>query len=191
MGIYAFLLFGSNFLASFFAGWINVAAGWRWVMWFGAIVQAIATVIIYFGMEETMYFRDTIEGIDQGNYSKGTSTPLKVGVTTPELEEKIEKTAIPTVVQETNRAWLPPRTWKEKSALFVKIPGRPSLKQLWTMMIDLFSSCGISPALPGLDSYMELAFLGIMFLMQQQVLSSVLRPIISLRDWSGLHISHR
>lgn len=28
MGIYAFLLFGSNFLAPFFAGWIDVGAGW-------------------------------------------------------------------------------------------------------------------------------------------------------------------
>ncbi|RFU28631.1 hypothetical protein B7463_g7711, partial [Scytalidium lignicola] len=135
MGIYAFLLFGSNFLAPFFAGWINVAAGWRWVMWFGAIFQAVATIIIYFFMEETMYFRGTVEGVDSEDVSNGTSTPVDAGIATTETDEKIEMAGIPiTVITRNNTTTIPKRTYWKKLQLFIKMPGRPSLKQLWTMM---------------------------------------------------------
>lgn len=131
MGIYAFLLFGSNFLAPFFAGWIDVAGGWRWVMWFGAIIQAVATVIIYFFMEETMYFRNTLEGVDEGDASNGTATPEE---TTTQDPEKSEKTAVPTAVEGGNMPLTPKRSYWSKLQLFVKMDGRPSLKQLFTMM---------------------------------------------------------
>ena len=62
MGIYAFVLFGSNYLAPFFAGFINDSADWRWTMHFGSLVLAASAVLIFFFMEETMYFRNDIEG---------------------------------------------------------------------------------------------------------------------------------
>ncbi|PNS17215.1 hypothetical protein CAC42_7269 [Sphaceloma murrayae] len=65
MGLYVFILFGSNFLAPLVAGWFNDAYGWRWTMNFGAILCAVCFVIMFFLMEETIYFRDTtIEGKD-------------------------------------------------------------------------------------------------------------------------------
>jgi MFS family permease len=63
MGLYVFILFGSNFLAPLVAGWFNDAYGWRWTMHFGAIVCAVAYLFIFFFMEETMYFR---EGVYEG-----------------------------------------------------------------------------------------------------------------------------
>ncbi|SPJ80331.1 related to HOL1, putative substrate-H+ antiporter [Fusarium torulosum] len=59
MGLYVAILFGSNFLAPLVAGWFNDAFGWRWTMHFGAIICAVCFVIMFFFMEETMYFRDT------------------------------------------------------------------------------------------------------------------------------------
>jgi hypothetical protein len=41
-------------LKRFFTGWINVTVEWKWVMWFGALVQAFANIILYFFMEEAM-----------------------------------------------------------------------------------------------------------------------------------------
>ncbi|OBS15184.1 hypothetical protein FPOA_13926 [Fusarium poae] len=57
MGLYVAILFGSNFLAPLVAGWFNDAYGWRWTMHFGAIICAVCFVIMFFFMEETMYFR--------------------------------------------------------------------------------------------------------------------------------------
>ncbi|RGP80750.1 major facilitator superfamily transporter [Fusarium longipes] len=58
MGLYVAILFGSNFLAPLVAGWFNDAFGWRWTMHFGAIICAVCFVIMFFFMEETMYFRN-------------------------------------------------------------------------------------------------------------------------------------
>ncbi|KAL2105700.1 hypothetical protein VUR80DRAFT_7881 [Thermomyces stellatus] len=57
MGAYVFILFGGTFLAPLIAGWFNDAYGWRWTMHLGAIVSAGIFVILFFGLEETMYFR--------------------------------------------------------------------------------------------------------------------------------------
>ncbi|GME66035.1 hypothetical protein GTA08_BOTSDO07971 [Neofusicoccum parvum] len=137
MGIYAFLLFGSNFLAPFFAGWINVAAGWRWVMHFGAIVQAISFVICYFFMEETMYFRKTIEGeevttkvsdepeetkvpYEKAEPSESQASDPETGAHAGQIERKAE-----------SLTW---RSYWRKLSLFVRMEGRPSNKAMFTMM---------------------------------------------------------
>lgn len=116
-----------------FAGWIDVYEGWKWVMWFGAIVQAAATVIIYFFMEETMYFRNTLEGVDSGDSSNGTTTP-DAGSATPGEKDGVEKIAGAPAMEGTNASFLAPRSYWKKLQLFVKMPGRPSTKQLFTMM---------------------------------------------------------
>lgn len=100
-------------------------------MWFGAIIQAVATVIIYFFMEETMYFRNTLEGVDEGDVSNGTSTPNETITQDP---DKSEKTAAPVAVEGDNLSLTPKRSYLSKLQLFVKMDGRPSLKQLFTMM---------------------------------------------------------
>ncbi|KAF2684045.1 MFS transporter [Lentithecium fluviatile CBS 122367] len=112
MGIYAFLLFGGNFLKPFLAGWIDFSGGWRWTMYFGAIVQAVTTIIIFFWTEETMYFRSALEGEEdsvQANDCWFLNARSRSG------------------------AWAHEVFWK-KMALFMKMPGRPSKKAMLTMM---------------------------------------------------------
>ncbi|KAK5277506.1 hypothetical protein LTR40_010314, partial [Exophiala xenobiotica] len=66
MGIYTLLVFGSNALAPFLAGFVTQSMGWEAAIWFGVIILGVCTIIIFFGLEETMYFRQTIEGVDEG-----------------------------------------------------------------------------------------------------------------------------
>lgn len=100
-------------------------------MWFGAIIQAVATIIIYFFMEETMYFRNTVEGVDTGESSNGTSTPDDMIADT---KEKSEKTTVSPAVEGSNAVLKSERSYWSKLQLFAKMDGHPSLKQLWTMM---------------------------------------------------------
>ncbi|KAI9811890.1 MAG: hypothetical protein M1827_005241 [Pycnora praestabilis] len=83
-------------------------------------------------MEETMYFRDTMEGVevDEG---------VESGTETPSTKEKIPAmmtTSVETppriTIQRTS--FPPPRTYRQKLALFRAVPGCPSNKQLLTMM---------------------------------------------------------
>jgi MFS family permease len=45
IALYAFVLFGSNFIAPFLAGFIADGAGWEWVMYFATIFLAVCSVI--------------------------------------------------------------------------------------------------------------------------------------------------
>ncbi|KAK7553494.1 major facilitator superfamily protein [Phyllosticta paracitricarpa] len=142
IGIYAFLLFGSNFLAPFFAGWIDVAAGWQWVMWFGAIVQAVSFFILYFFMEETMYFRKTVEGAEEAAAEKVEPAKEEPKVHAAEVKvPRSETDSDPEKAQAEARTYeavagsvSKKRTYKKKLAMFVKMDGRPSDKAMFTMM---------------------------------------------------------
>jgi MFS family permease len=151
MGIYAFLLFGGNFLAPFLAGWIDVAGGWRWTMFFGALVQAVTTIIIFFWMEETMYFRSTVEGEEESARSEqqtpsggsvqempGSGAAQEV-TNSPDLEKDMPKKGAD--VWDVNAATVTagqvsgaPKPFWKKLALFVKMPGRPSNQAMLMMM---------------------------------------------------------
>ncbi|OAL36849.1 hypothetical protein AYO20_03905 [Fonsecaea nubica] len=133
MGIYTLLVFGSNALAPFLAGFVTYSMGWEAAIWFGTIVLGVCTIIIYFGMEETMYFRKTIEGIDEG---AAEVTPE--GVET--LGEKTDAVSKSAPLQEpaSPRAEsfrLQPRTYWQKLQLFRLDEGRPSVKQMFIMMV--------------------------------------------------------
>ncbi|KAK8220308.1 major facilitator superfamily domain-containing protein [Phyllosticta capitalensis] len=146
IGIYAFLLFGSNFLAPFFAGWINVAAGWQWVMWFGAIVQAVSFFICYFFMEETMYFRKSVEGDETAaaEKEKEIAPAAKETVTVQgetkaprsETDSDREKTQAEAQTYEAvaGEVTRKKRSYWDSLALFVKMEGRPSNQAMFTMM---------------------------------------------------------
>jgi MFS family permease len=84
MGLYVFILFGSNFLAPLVAGWFNDAYGWRWTMHFGAILCAVCFVVMFFFMEETIYFRDAvIEGEEEERVSASRTTNSKEELPSP------------------------------------------------------------------------------------------------------------
>ncbi|RDL39322.1 Uncharacterized protein BP5553_03662 [Venustampulla echinocandica] len=141
MGLYVFILFGSNFTAPLFAGWFNDAYGWRWTMHFGAIICAVCFVIMFFFMEETIYFRkNCIEGeeaVGARSYNlvteKDTSTSDKEIpiTTTPSL--KTSPPASTTV--NINSGW-------KGYTLFKALPGRPSnidmLRMVYRPVIMIF-----------------------------------------------------
>lgn len=128
MGGYVLFLFGSNFIAPLIAGWFNDAFGWRWCMHFGAMISALATVIIYFGLEETLYFRSTVEG-EELEITSNDSNSLSRN----DSKEKQEVHTATTPALNSQQ-FDPPRTYFQKLKLFVFLDGRPSIKQMMTMM---------------------------------------------------------
>jgi MFS family permease len=108
MGLYVFILFGSNFLAPLVAGWFNDAYGWRWTMHFGAIICAVCFVIMFFFMEDTIYFRDSsaIEGEKDVSTEKIPTTTDDTSTCTPATEN-------------INAGW-------KRYTFFKAIPRRPS-----------------------------------------------------------------
>lgn len=131
MSTYVFILFESNFIAPLIAGWLDDAIGWRWTMYFGACIAAGAFVILFFFMEETMYFRNTVEGLEAVD-STGLSTPdynSKDG----EKSSPIVPTAVPTNMA-SEISFAPQKTYTQKLKFFVSLPGRPTNKQMFVMM---------------------------------------------------------
>jgi MFS family permease len=133
MAAYVLVLFESNFIAPLIAGWLNDAVGWRWTMDFGAIVAAVSFVILFFFMEETMYFRHMTDGAQPashgGEVTDDNDTPLDS-----------EKPQLPTAVYGDNDDTATekpavPRSFANKIMPFRRLPGRPSVKQMFFMMI--------------------------------------------------------
>ncbi|KAL2107322.1 hypothetical protein VUR80DRAFT_5395 [Thermomyces stellatus] len=111
MGGYAFLLFGSNFLAPLFAGFINDGLGWEWVMYFGALVLSASALLLFFFLEDTIYFRETTEGDSTDN---GDSGGEKSGAASHD---------------EAPRTFPPPRSYVQKLNLVFRLQGRPTVVQ--------------------------------------------------------------
>lgn len=131
---YVLTLFESNFIAPLIAGWLNDAIGWRWTMNFGAIVAAVAFVILFFFMEETLYFRHVTDG----------TSSISQGV--DQASEKIEplhgsKDAhqpVSTNDCENTSAGEEPtssRSFMSRLMPFRRLPGRPSVSQMFLMML--------------------------------------------------------
>ncbi|KAL3467847.1 major facilitator superfamily domain-containing protein [Aspergillus heterothallicus] len=111
MGLYVFILFGSNFLAPLVAGWFNDAYGWRWTMHFGAILCAVCFFVMFFFMEETIYFRDAIiEGEEDVSVSRTTNS-----------KEQIPSPSPPTSFHPATKS-----RRLSRYSLFRSLPGRPS-----------------------------------------------------------------
>lgn len=130
MGLYVFILFGSNFFAPLVGGWLNDAYGWRWTMHFGTILLGVIFVILFFFAEETIYFRDTSDthsqnvGQQQPGSGDNVASPQETNST---KEAKSTKSASP-VPSVLDGAEHPPSInagWN-KYGLFKRLPGRPS-----------------------------------------------------------------
>ena len=120
IGLCVFILFGSKFFAPLVAGWFNDAYGWRWTMHFGAI--AAAFVVIFFFMEETMYFRD--------NAYEGESVAEsedEVAGKEKDNEQGTPSSASPSPIPTAHTPLKPDinQVWG-KYTFFKPIPGRPS-----------------------------------------------------------------
>jgi len=133
MAAYVLVLFESNFIAPLIAGWLNDAIGWRWTMKFGAIVAAVSFVILFFFMEETMYFRHTTDGALPASHQE----EVKDDNSAPLSSEKSQR---PTAIYGDNddtaaEKHVAPRSFANKMMPFRRLPGRPSIKQMFFMMI--------------------------------------------------------
>jgi MFS family permease len=122
MGLYVFILFGSNFLAPLVAGWFNDAYGWRWTMHFGAMVCAVAFVVIFFFMEETIYFRDNA---DEGQRVEQSTSDLSAKE--EDNEKGTRSSAAPSPPASVHATPKPNMNagWS-KYTLFKPLPGRPT-----------------------------------------------------------------
>lgn len=61
VGLYAFSLMFSSYVAPVLAAPIAQNQGWQWVLYWGAIFCAVATVILFFCFEETNFTRDGLQ----------------------------------------------------------------------------------------------------------------------------------
>ena len=133
MAAYVLVLFESNFIAPLIAGWLNDAIGWRWTMKFGAFVAAVSFVILFFFMEETMYFRHTVDGAQPASREEEVMDNIAAPLDP-------EKTQRPTTVYGDNDKLATkkpgtPRSLANKLMPFRRVAGRPSVKQMFFMMI--------------------------------------------------------
>lgn len=133
MGVYVFVLFGSNFLAPLIAGWFNDAYGWRWTMHLGAIICAACFVVMFFLMEETIYFRDNaVEGEEVSAMDENVaeakdehaSSPKAISTTTS--DSPVASSRFPQY-QDINEGW-------NRYNPFKVLPGRPSNIDMVRMM---------------------------------------------------------
>ncbi|RFU35916.1 hypothetical protein B7463_g482, partial [Scytalidium lignicola] len=122
LGLYSFMLAGSNFLAPVLAGFINDGQGWKWVMYWCAIFLAIGFIFCFFFMEETNYDRAPIEMVPSSSNSVGNVTP-KEGVlpTKDDLEKRVATSSDNSAI-ETGQGLVEytPKTYVQKLALLDK-----------------------------------------------------------------------
>ena len=133
MSVYVLALFESNFIAPLIAGWLNDAIGWRWTMRFGAIFAAGAFVILFFGMEETMYFRHVTEGVQPAAHSPADQNAKQMHL--DEKDGNVLGSSADSNEEPVIYPYPAPRSLKSKLMPFVKVPGRPSIKQMFYMMV--------------------------------------------------------
>ncbi|KAH6887491.1 major facilitator superfamily protein [Thelonectria olida] len=134
MSLYVFVLFGSNFLAPLIAGFFAQAFGWRWTMHFGAMIAAVTFFILLFFMEDTIYFRKTLEGLEDEQPDSLTTEPVMAETNT---SEKMADGNTTSKSEDTTEGavFAAKRTYTEKLNLFVKMDGRPTNKQMIQAMI--------------------------------------------------------
>lgn len=135
MSLYVLTLFESNFIAPLIAGWLNDAIGWRWTMNFGAIVAAVAFVILFFFMEETLYFRH----VTHGTHSISHDVDLADVRSEPLYDSKDAQQPAP-IAQNGDHTCAREELIGSRSIVsrlmpFRRLPGRPSVRQMLFMML--------------------------------------------------------
>lgn len=176
MSLYVFTLFGSNFLAPVVAGFFAEAYGWRWTMHFGAIVAAVAFVIVFFFMEETMYFRSTLEGLEEEAVSEQNSE--SAAVTSVSVLKKVDSAnkAEPSVT--SGAVFSTRRSYAKGLHFFSNMQGRPSTKTMFQSMIL---------PLPTILQFPNIAWAGFIYginLSWYNVLNATTSPILSAAPYN-------
>ncbi|KAH7189997.1 major facilitator superfamily domain-containing protein [Fusarium oxysporum] len=146
MSLYVAILFGSNFLAPLVAGWFNDAFGWRWTMHFGAIICAICFLIMFFFMEETMYFRGV--SLESQSVTDNEHQDLRESKADGKADEGSPRNSLPSspsvIYKDINSCW-------GKYTWFKVVTGRPSntdmLRMVYRPVIMIFQFPTVAPVL--------------------------------------------
>lgn len=201
--MYVFILFTSTFVAPLVAGWFNDAYGWRWTMHFGAIFAAFCFVILFFCLEETIYFRGTVEGDDNDSTRSATSvTPLtgrdeeRGPIVSPDAivkgsaTERDGEVSAPSTESARSLTTMmdpkypAPRSYMSKLKLFTTLPGRPSnlemLRMIYRPVLMIFQ----------FPTVMWSGFLYGINLAWYNVLNGTISPILSADpyNWSAAKV---
>lgn len=116
MGVYAFVLAGSNFFAPIICGFINEKVGYKWVFYIPSIFCGLAFIFLFFFMEETNYDRKTIGVVGKGpaaSEEPNTEVPINDEKTVIDSPESVSLEAA------TGTAYKPKTFW-QKMSLFDK-----------------------------------------------------------------------
>jgi MFS family permease len=183
MSLYVFTLFGSNFLAPLVAGWFAEAYGWRWTFHFGGMVAALTFIILFFGMEETMYFRKTMEGVEDEAPEQEVSQiePQMCNNSEPNKEKATAGSTSTTEADEQQGQMFPARrSYLQNLSFFFRVPGRPSTKQMFKAMLR---------PLPIIVLFPNVAWAGFIYginLSWYNVLNGTASPVLSAApyNWS-------
>ncbi|KAJ5200049.1 Major facilitator superfamily domain general substrate transporter [Penicillium cf. griseofulvum] len=125
MALYTFVLFGSNFIAPFLAGFIADGLNWKWVMYLATIFLGICALILFFFMEDTIYFRNTTES---GAQRYEIIPPDDNGEPGTLTAERLQTGSASTLGENGIDTGLKPR--RRRLALATILPGRPTHKQM-------------------------------------------------------------
>ncbi|KAB5527995.1 major facilitator superfamily protein [Coniochaeta sp. 2T2.1] len=180
MSLYVFALFGSNFLAPLVAGWFALAYGWVWTMCFGAIVAAVTFVILFFFMEETMYFRRTLEGLEHESPEQEITSAhaAPIPITEPEKSDAVS----PTISAGDDGVSFPAsRTYLQGLSFYIKMEGRPGNKAMFKAMLRPLAMIVLFP---------NVAWAGFIYginLSRYNVLNGTASPVMSAApyNWSS------
>ncbi|KAG5356265.1 putative MFS-type transporter [Yarrowia sp. B02] len=130
VGLYAFVLMFSNFIAPVVAAPIAEGMGWQWVLYWGAIFCAVALVILFFLFEETNYLRAPVEDhvIVDDRVSELQETPSEEKKASESSTPDENSVEVPAPLSTVDTVTYTPKTYRQKLAIFDERP-----MMLWTM----------------------------------------------------------
>ncbi|EKD14493.1 uncharacterized protein L3040_000020 [Drepanopeziza brunnea f. sp. 'multigermtubi'] len=79
IGIYVFATSIGTYLGPLIAAYVADRLGWRWIGWLSVIISACTIVVLYFGLEETMFDRAAHVTTDGAQSSSNTTGPIASG----------------------------------------------------------------------------------------------------------------
>ncbi|CAK7221333.1 hypothetical protein SCUCBS95973_004458 [Sporothrix curviconia] len=88
MGIYALNLGVSSYLAPVVCGFINDGQGYRWVFYWFSIFLGVATIFLFFFMEETNYDRATVGVVEDASAPPASGVAVVMAVSASADVEK-------------------------------------------------------------------------------------------------------
>ncbi|AOW04387.1 major facilitator superfamily domain-containing protein [Yarrowia lipolytica] len=123
VGVYAFALMFSSYIAPLVAGFIAEGMNWKWVFYWGSIFNGVCLVFLFFFFEETNYVR---EHVAQPVPKEGSVLEGSSGSGDPEKIDDYSEGRSESSLEHQQK---PMKTYRQKLALWDK----PRKNMLWEM----------------------------------------------------------